>query len=71
MKRLVTIFTFTMLLVGLLLIGLSDTGISVADTRLPDNKIAASQTEARNSYAVATIMGARTTPLGEEGSNGI
>jgi hypothetical protein len=69
-KRLVTVVTLAILLVGLILFDLTDLNISVADTSIPDNKIASSQTKARNSCAVATIMGARTTPSGEGGSNG-
>ena len=71
MKKLVTVATLAILLVGLILVGLSDTAISIAATSIPDNKIATSQTEARNSCAVATITGARTTPSGEGGSNGL
>jgi hypothetical protein len=74
-KRLVTVVTLAIFLVGLILFDLTDLNISVADTSIadtsiPDNKIAVSQTEARNSCAVATIMGARTTPSGEGDSNG-
>ena len=69
MKRLVTVVILAILPVGLILFGLTDLNTSVSDTRIPDNKIAASQTEARNSCAVATITGARTTPSGEGGSN--
>ena len=70
MKRLVAVVTLVILMVGLVLLGISDTDISVADTDIPDNKIATSQTEARNSCGVATIMGAWTTASGEGGSNG-
>ena len=69
MKRLVTIVTFAILLIGLVLLGLSDTDISVTDTSIPDNKITTSQTEAGNSSAIAMIMIAWTTPSGEGGSN--
>jgi hypothetical protein len=69
-KRLVTVITLAILTVGLILFDLTDLNTSVSDTRLPDNKIATSQIEARNSCAVAMIMGARTTASGEGGSNG-
>ena len=55
MKRLVTVVTLVILLVGLVLLGLNDTGISVADTGIPDNTITTSLTEASNSSASATI----------------
>jgi len=37
-KRLVTVVTIAILLVGLVLSGLSDTDISVADASIPDNE---------------------------------
>ena len=42
MKRLVTIVTIAILLVGSVLLGLSDTRISIADTSIPDNEVASS-----------------------------
>jgi len=68
-KRLVNLVTLAILLVGLILFDLIELNVSVADTVIPDNKITTSQTEARNSCAVATIMGAWTTSSGEGGSN--
>jgi hypothetical protein len=68
-KRLVTVVTLAVLLVGLILFGLTDLNISVADTSIPDNKITTSQTKASNSSAIALIMIAWTTPSGEGGSN--
>ena len=70
MKRLVTIVTLTILLVGLILPDLTDLNISVADIRIPDNKITTSQSKASNSCAIAMTMSGRTTPSGEGGSNG-
>jgi len=54
-KRLVTIVTIAILLVGLVLLGLSDTDISVADTSAPYNEVASSVSKASNSSARATI----------------
>lgn len=70
MNGLVNIVALSVLPVGLILFGLTDLNTSVSDTRIPDNKIAASQTEARNSCAVAMTMIGRTMPSGEGGSNG-
>jgi hypothetical protein len=69
-KRLVTIVTLAILLLGVTSIGLDDTHVSISDTLIPDNKITTSQTEARNSCAVAMTMIARIIPSGEGGSNG-
>jgi predicted homoserine dehydrogenase-like protein len=68
-KRLVTVVTPGILLVGVASIGLGDTHISIADAGIPDNKITTSQTKASNSSAIAMIMIAWTTPSGEGGSN--
>ena len=62
MKRLVTVITLAVLPVGLILLDLTALNISIADTRIPDNKITTSQTEARNSCAVAMTMIGRTMP---------
>jgi hypothetical protein len=69
-KRLVAVIILAILLVELVLLGLSDADIYFADTSIPDNKITTSQTEARNSCAVAMTMIGRTMPSGEGGSNG-
>jgi hypothetical protein len=69
-EELVIIFSPAILPVGFILFGLTDLNISVADTSIPNNEIAPSQSKARNSCAVAMIMGARTTASGEGGSNG-
>ena len=55
MKRLVTIITLTILLVGAILLGLSDTDISFADTSTPNNEVASSLSKASNSSASASI----------------
>ena len=55
MKRLVTVVTLAILLVGLILFGLSDTDISVADTNIPDNEVASSISKASN-YSVSAII---------------
>jgi hypothetical protein len=70
-KRLVTIVTGAILLIGLVLLGSNDRDISVADTSIPDNKITTSQTKASNSSAIAITMIAWTIPSGEGGSNGL
>jgi len=54
-KRLVTVVTLAILLVGLVLLGLSDTRISIADTSIPENYGTSSITKASNSSASATI----------------
>ena len=64
MKRLVTVVTAAILLVGLILLGLTDEDISVADTNTPDNEVASSITKASNSSASATIT--ITTYTGDE-----
>lgn len=53
MKRLVTVVTLVILLVGLVLLGLSDRDISVADTSIPNDEVASSK--ANNASATATI----------------
>lgn len=53
MKRLVTVVTLAIILVGLLLLGLNDTKTSIADTGIPTNEVASS--EANNASATATI----------------
>jgi hypothetical protein len=68
-KRLVTVVTTAILLIGSVLLGLSDMDISVADTSVPDNGITTSQSEASNSSTIAMTMTAWTTPSGEGGSN--
>lgn len=55
MKRMVTIVTLAILLVGLVLLGLSDTDISVADTSVYDIEMTIRQPEASNSSASITI----------------
>jgi hypothetical protein len=67
---LVTLVILEIFLVGLILFDLIELNVSVADTVIPDNKITTSQTEARNSCAVAMTMIGRTMPSVEEGSNG-
>ena len=67
----VNLVALAILPVGLILFGLTDLNISVADTRLPNNKIAASQSKARNSCAIAMTVIGRITPSGEGGSNGL
>ena len=55
MKRLVTVVTVAILLVGLVLLGLSDTDISVAYTSINDNDVTSSVSKASNSSPGATI----------------
>ena len=55
MKRLVTVVTPAILLVGLIVLGLSDTDISAADANIHDNEVTSSISKARNSSASATI----------------
>ena len=55
MKRLVTIVTIAVLLVGLVLLGLSDTRITIADTSVPNNEVTSGVSKASNSSASATI----------------
>ena len=55
MKRLVTVVTLTILLVGLILLGLTDKDISVADTNVPNNEATSSVSKAGNASASATI----------------
>ena len=62
MKRLVTVVTLAILLVGLVLLGLSDTDISVADTVVPNNEATSS---IGNSSASATITITMTGVLNE------
>jgi len=54
-KRAFLLASLTITLVGAVLFGLSDTAISIADTSIPDKEITASQIQATNSSASATI----------------
>ena len=55
MKRLVTVVTLAILLIGSVLLGLNDTDISIADTSVYDIETYIRQPEASNSSAIATI----------------
>ena len=55
MKRLVTVVTLAILLIGSVLLGLNDTDISIADTSVYDIETYIRQPEASNSSASATI----------------
>jgi hydrogenase/urease accessory protein HupE len=70
-KRLATVVTLAILLVGLILSGLTDLNISVADTSVPDNKITTGHAEASDSSTTAMTVIAWTTPSGEGGANGL
>ena len=70
MKRLVTIVTLAILLVGLILFDLIDLNISVADTRIPNNEVASTLSKTINYSESGVIMIAWTTASGEGGSNG-
>jgi len=52
-KKLVTVVTTAILLVGLVLLGLNDTDTSVADASIPDNEVT---TSLSSSWASATTM---------------
>ena len=55
-KRLVALAILVIILTGLILFGLSDTVISIADTSVPDSKVAAKANKAYDSdSASATI----------------
>jgi len=56
MKKIVTVVTLVILLLGLVLLGLSDTDTSVADTSIPDNEVTNSIGKANNSSASAIIV---------------
>ena len=55
MKRLVTVVTLAILLVGLILLGLNDTNIAIADTSVYCVESTIRQPDASNSSASATI----------------
>ena len=55
MRKLFFLVISTFILVGLLLIGVGDNTTSTADNDIPDDELTASQTEASNSSASATI----------------
>ena len=55
MKRLVTMGTLAILLIGSVSLGLADEDISVADNSIPDNEVTSSVSKAGNSSASATI----------------
>ena len=55
MKKLVTVVTLAILLVGLALSGLSDTRIAVADTSILNNEATDNVSKTSNSSASATI----------------
>jgi len=54
-KRLVTMVTLAILLIGTVSLGLADEDISVADNSIPDNEVTSSVSKAGNSSASATI----------------
>ena len=56
MKKIVTVVTLVILLVGLILLSLSDTDTSVADTSIPDYKVTNSIGKANNSSVSAIIV---------------
>jgi len=64
-KRLVTVVTLAILLVGLVLLGLSDTDISIADTSTPNNEVISGVSKTSNSSASATITITMTGILDE------
>jgi len=64
-KRLVTVVTGAILLIGLVLLGSNDRDISVADTSIPDNEVTTGQTKASDSSAIAMIVIAMTGALNE------
>jgi hypothetical protein len=70
-EGLVILVTVAILLTGLIPFRLTDADISVDGTGIPDNRVTASQTKARNSSAIAMIMIALITLSGEGGSNGL
>lgn len=55
MKRLLTIVTLAILLVGSVLLGLSDRDTYVADTSVPDNKMTSSVSSNSSASAITTI----------------
>jgi hypothetical protein len=62
LKKLVTVVTIAILLVGLVLIGLSDTDFSSADTSIPNNEVARSVSNNYSASATITI----TMYIGDE-----
>jgi hypothetical protein len=54
-KRLVTVVTLAVVLVGIVLFGSNDKDISVADTSVPSNETTINQTQTSNSSASAGI----------------
>jgi len=54
-KRLILLIALVVILAGLPVLVVSDTGASLADTGVPDNELTASQTQASNSSASASI----------------
>jgi len=54
-KRLVTVVTIAVLLIGLMLLGLSDTDISFADAGIPDNEVTCSVSKGSDASARAII----------------
>jgi hypothetical protein len=69
-KRMLSVITLTILLVGLILFGLTNLNISVADTSIPNNEVASTLSKTINYSASGVIMIAWTTASGEGGSNG-
>lgn len=55
MKRLIPLIALVVILAGLPVLVVSDTSASPSDSNIPDNEITASQTEASNSSASATL----------------
>jgi hypothetical protein len=69
-KRLVTVVTLIILLVGLILFDLTDLNISISDTSIPNNEVASTLNKTINYSESGVIMIARIIPSGEGGSNG-
>lgn len=69
-KRLVTVVTLSILLVGLILFDLTDLKISVADTSIPNNEVASILSKIINYPESGVITIAWTTPCGGGDSNG-
>ena len=69
MKRLILLIVLVVILASVPVLVVSDTGASLADSNIPDNEVTASQTEASNSSASATITITMYTVADEQASD--
>lgn len=68
MKRLAPFGILVLVVIGLLLLGISNRSFSIADTRIPDNELASTISEANNSRSAHATITITWTTAPSEGS---